>query len=335
MKPVARRIACVVAASLVVLPLAACGDEETSGTTPREAVTVILDWTPNTNHAGVYLARQKGYYRDAGLDVKVIEPDQAGAVAQVMAGNGQFAFSYAEQVLPARAQGTDVVSIAAVTRTNTSSLASPADRGIRRPRDLEGKTYAGFGGEIEKPLIDALVRCDGGDPAKVRFVDVGNVDYTVGFRRKAFDAVWVFDGWDVIRMRRIQKTPVNTIRFRDHLNCIPDWYTPVIATSGSVLKSRPATVRAFLAATAKGYEDAAKHPSEAAAAVKQASPEADQALLVPSARFMAPFFLDAKGRWGEQDPGMWEGFNAFLRTNDITSPASAEGAFTNDFLPKG
>ncbi len=334
MKPAARRIACVVAASVMALSVVACGDDASTGAGPKK-VTVILDWTPNTNHAGVYLARQKGYYQRAGLDVKVIEPDQAGALAQVMAGNGQFAFSYAEQVLPLRAQGSDVVSIAAVTRTNTSSLVSPADRGIRRPRDLEGKTYAGFGGDIEKPLIEALVRCDGGDPAKVKYVDVGNVDYTVGFRRKAFDAVWVFDGWDVIRMRRIQKTPVNTIQFRDHLNCIPDWYTPVIATSGTVLKEQPETVRAFLAATAKGYEDAAKHPSEAAAVVMQAAPESDQALLVPSARFLAPFFLDANGRWGHQDPGMWEGFNAFLRTNDITAPESAEGSFTNDYLPKG
>ena len=326
-----RRILVLITLALV---LAGCGSGSDNPGAGRRSVTVVLDWTPNTNHSGVYLAKQKGLYDRAGLDVSIVEPDQAGGVAQLVAGNATFAFSYAEQVLPAREQGTPVVSIATVLTTNTSSLVSPADRGIRRPRDLAGKTYGTFGGAIEEPLVKELVRCDGGDPNAVKFVDVGNADYNVGFRKHEYDAVWVFDGWDVIRLRDIAKTAVTTIPFRDHLDCIPDWYTPVLVTTEKTLADDPGLVKAFLAATATGYEMAAADPAAAAAALIDAVPESDRDLVNASARFLAPFYLDAKGNWGHQNPAVWERFDAFLRRARIlTKPSPVDSAFTNDDLP--
>lgn len=326
-----RRLVVLITLSLVLSGCGAGGDDPGSA---RRSVTVVLDWTPNTNHSGVYLAKQNGLYDRAGLDVSIVEPDQAGGVAQLVAGNATFAFSYAEQVLPAREQGTPVVSIATVLTTNTSSLVSPSDRGITRPRDLAGKTYGTFGGAIEEPLVKALVRCDGGNPDTVKFVDVGNADYSVGFRKHAYDAVWVFDGWDVIRLRDIAKTPVTTLPFRDHLDCIPDWYTPVLVTTEKTLKDDPALTKAFLAATAAGYQEAAAHPAAASAALIDAVPETDRDLVNASARFLAPFYLDASGNWGRQDPAVWERFDAFLRRARIlTTPAPVSSAFTNDDLP--
>ena len=323
-----RRILLVV---ILAVGVAGCGSTDDP---TRRSVTVVLDWTPNTNHSGVYLAKRDGLYDQAGLDVSIVEPDQAGGVAQLVAGNASFAFSYAEQVLPAREQGTPVVSIATVLTTNTSSLVSPADRGITRPRDLAGKTYGTFGGAIEEPLVKALVRCDGGDADRVKFVDVGNADYSVGFRKRAYDAVWVFDGWDVIRLRDIAKTAVTTIPFRDHLDCIPDWYTPVLVATEKTLTQDPALVKTFLAATAEGYQAAAAHPADAAAALIDAVPEADRDLVAASTRFLSSFYLDAAGNWGRQDPVVWERFDAFLRrTGILTKPASISSAFTNDDLP--
>jgi ABC-type nitrate/sulfonate/bicarbonate transport system substrate-binding protein len=318
-------------ATVMLLVVAGCGG---STATSAQKVTVMLDWTPNTNHTGVYLAKQQGTYAKAGLDVEIVEPGQSEGLAQVAAGNAQFAFSYAEQVLPVRAQGTPVVSIATVLRTNTSSLMSPADRHITRPRDLAGKTYGTFGGPIEEPLIKALVACDGGDPDSVMFVDVGNADYSVGFRKKAYDAVWVFDGWDVIRLRDIARTPITTIAFRDHLDCIPDWYTPVIVTSEKILREQPDLVRTFLTATAEGYRTAITAPRVAADALMAGAPESDRSLVEASARFLAPFFATTPATWGYQDPAVWEGFDAFLRKAKIVTAISpVADAFTNDFLP--
>ncbi len=318
--------------SLIALIAAGCGGSSDGGLTH---LTVALDWTPNTNHSGVYIAKDDGYYRDAGLDVTVVEPDPSGALPQLAAGNADIAFSYAEQIIPARADGSKVVSIASVMRTNTSSLVSPADRDITRPRDLAGKTYGTFGGDIERPLVDALVRCDGGDPSTIRFVDVGNVDYAVGFRRRQFDFTWVFDGWDVIRMRDVDGMDVRTIPFRDHLRCIPDWYTPVLAATETTIAKDPEVLRRFLAATAKGYERAVADPAAAAEAIKRAAPESDMALLAPSARFVARFLTDARGGWGYQEPSVWKGFNAFLARSSLPHVADVAGTYTNDLLPSG
>ncbi|MPY94514.1 MAG: myristoyl transferase, partial [Acidimicrobiia bacterium] len=236
---------------VALLVAAACGGDDGEGgaaggtnAAPARRVTVVLDWTPNTNHSGVYLARSTGRYEEAGLDVEIVEPGQDGALSQIAAGNGEFGFSVAESILPARAQGVPVVSLAAVIAHNTSSLVAPADRGITRPADLQGKTYGGFGGELERALVEDLVRCDGGDPSTVRFVEVGNVDYRVGFDRGDFDFVWVFDGWDTIRLADIGGMDVTTIPFVEHTECIPDWYTPVIATNESLVSQDPELVRA-------------------------------------------------------------------------------------------
>ncbi len=319
---------------LVGALLTGCGGGSSSSDEPTRIV-VALDWTPNTNHSGVYLARKEGLYADAGLDVEIVEPDPSGAIAQLAAGNADFAFSYAEQMIPARADGSRVVSIASVLRTNTSSLVAPADRGIRRPRDLEGKTYGTYGGAIERPLVEALVRCDGGDPSTIRFVDVGNVDYAVGFRRRQFDFTWVYDGWDVIRMRDVEKMPITTIPFRDHLSCIPDWYTPVIATTDRAVTGDRDTVKRFLAATAEGYERAAKDPDAAVAAITDAVPESDAALLKPSAAFLADYLTDSRGGWGYQEPAVWADFNAFLATSDLPHLDDVTAVYTNDLLPDG
>jgi len=328
-----RRLAALVAISIAAAAfIAGCGSSS-STTASATKVTVVLDWTPNTNHLGLYLAKQKGYYAAAGLDVRIVEPDQNGAVAQMAAGNAQFGISAAEQLLPARAQGTKITSIATIMRTNTSSLIAPADRDIRRPRDLVGHTYGGFGGELERALVDTLVRCDGGDPSKVRYAEIGNVDYTVGFKRHQYDAVWVFDGWDTIRMRDLQKMAVTTIAFRDHLDCIPDWYTPIIVARDDVIADNPTLVRAFLGATAKGYADMRADPTATATAVASTISGTDPELWRRSARFMAPFLDDANGRWGFQDPAIWSGFNSFLRTHKLATVADPSTAVTNAFLP--
>lgn len=334
MRGTSRLMAMVAAAAgLLVGLMAGCGDG-TPADRERASITVVLDWTPNTNHAGVYLARDLGLYREAGLDVDIVEPDQGGGLPQLAAGNADIAFSYAEQLLPARAQGSDVVSIAAILTTNTSSIVAPADRGIRRPRDLEGRTYGAFGGPLERALIDALVRCDGGDPRRVSFVDVGNTDYSIGFRRRAYDAVWVFDGWDVVRFREIDELDIVTIPFRDNLRCIPDWYTPILAASRTTIQRSPETLRRFLEATADGYRRAAADPAAAAVALTRAVPELDTRLVRSSARFLADFYLDDEGRWGVQDAAVWARFAGFLADAGVlTGIGPVPDAYTNVLLP--
>lgn len=312
---------------------AACGgDDDGEGLT---SVTVMLDWTPNTNHAGLFIAKEKGYFKEQGLDVQIVEPATGGVDQVVAAGKADFGVSIQEAVIPARAEGVPVVSIAAIIQHNTSSLMSLSNDNITRPKGLAGKTYGGFGGALETALIKTLVSCDGGDPNAVKFVEVGDVDYLVGFEQNRFDFAWIFEGWDGVRARDIEKKQVNTLPFIDYTKCIPDWYTPVLITSEDMIAKHPETVRKFLAATAKGYDTAISNPKESVDAIKKNAPEADEKLLTASANYLSVHYVDKGRAWGLQDAAIWTEFEKFVREAGLTTKqVDTSKAYTNDFLPK-
>lgn len=316
-------------ALLGALLLAACG-----GDGELKPATLMLDWTPNTNHAGIYVALEQGWYEEAGINLQIVEPAAAGVEAILAEGQAQFGISYAEYLIPARLAGVNITSIAAMLPHNESSLMSLTSDGITRPADLEGMTYGGFGGQLEQQLISTLVACDGGDPSLVNFVEVGNIDYVPGMEQDRFDFVWVFEGWDVLRARDLGGVEVSTLRFIDYTDCIPDWYTPVIATSDALIADDPDLVSAFLEATARGYEFAAEEPAEAAALLLQAVPELDDALVTASAAYLGPRYADQGKPWGGQEAAIWERFEAFLREAGLTdAELDTSKAFTNEFLP--
>jgi ABC-type nitrate/sulfonate/bicarbonate transport system substrate-binding protein len=306
-----------------------------SSSSGLKKVTLMLDWTPNTNHSGIYVAKDKGWFKDAGLDVQIVEPAQSGVEQVVGNGNADFGISVMESVIPARAEGVPIVSIGAIRQHDGSSLMSLTSDNIKRPKDFEGKTYGGFGGALETSLIKQLVTCDGGDPNKVNFVEVGNVDYLAGMQQNRFDFVWVFDSWDVIRARDVENVPVNSVPLLDYQKCIPDWYTPVVITNENMLKQDPDTVRKFIAAVSKGYNYAMQNPADTATILLKADPELDKTLVTNSAKFMTTQYVDQGRQWGLQDPSIWTNFEKFLRDAGlITTPVDVTAAYTNDYLPK-
>jgi ABC-type nitrate/sulfonate/bicarbonate transport system substrate-binding protein len=311
---------------------AATGEQSGPADVERD-VTVMLDWTPNTNHSGLYVAEANGWYADAGLNVEIIQPGEQGGLPALASGDADFAISAQEQLTPARAQGAPVVSIAAIIASNTSSLAALADEGIARPRDLAGHRYGGFGGDLETELVQRLVECDGGDPGAVEFVEVGNVDYRVGLERDHFDFVWIFDGWDGIRLRQAG-LDLTTLPFADYFDCIPDWYTPLLATSEQLIDSDPAVIEDFMQATARGYQTAIDDPGAAADALLEAAPELDERLVRESAEYLAGHYRAADQPWGVQDDEVWRDFTDFLRQAGILEGDFViEDAYTNDFMP--
>lgn len=317
---------------------AACGgddDDGGGGSEKLEPVTFMLNWTPNTYHSGMYIALDRGWYREAGLDVKIIEP-AAGGTAQVLAaGQADFGIMEQEAVIPARAEGVPVVALAALIQHNDSSLYFLKSEGISRPRDLEGKTYGGFGGVLERQLISELVKCDGGDPSKIKFVEVGNVDYLSGMEQNRFDFVWVFEFWDVMRAKEVEKKDVGSLKFIDYTNCIPDWYTPLLVTSERMIKEKPEVVRKFMEATVRGFEVAMKDPQAAADAIMKGAPESDRKLLEVSAEYLSTRYVDPGRPWGLQDREVWVRFTEYLkRAGLIEKDIDVDAAFTNDFLPK-
>ncbi|MPZ98943.1 MAG: myristoyl transferase [Dehalococcoidia bacterium] len=312
---------------------AATGTAEASGELTE--VTLMLNWTPNNHHAGIYIALAEGWYEEAGLDLEIVEPATAGGVAVVAAGQAEFGIGVAESIIPARAEGAPVVSIAAILPFNASSLMALASEGIERPSDLQGKTYGGFGGALEQELLNTLVECDGGDPSQVEFVEVGNIDYLAGMEQDRFDFVWVFEGWDALRASEVEGVEVSSLKFVDYLDCIPDWYTPAFITNETMLAEQPDLVRAFLEATARGYDRAIEDPDAAADALLAAAPELDEGLVRASAEYHAPLYAADGQPWGVQDPENWERFEAFLREAGLTeTEVDPDATFTNEYLPE-
>lgn len=321
------------------LTLTACSSSpstDASSNQPQELtpVTVVLDWTPNTNHSGLYLALANGWYQDAGLDVTVIEPGETSGLQLLAAGQADFAYSVAEGLLPARAAGADVVSVATVIEHNTSSLISLSEDGITRPRDLEGKRYGSYDSDLEKAIISSLVECDGGDPSLVTHTPLVSDDFRIGLTQDQFDVAWVFDAWDTIRLQDVDGMDVSTIAFRDYFDCIPDWYTPLIATSATQIADNPDTVRAFVETTARGYAEAMNDPQAAADALMAAAPELDESLVTASAQWLADQYADSPETWGVQKESTWNEFSQWLTDGGmLDGDPDVEDAWTNEFLP--
>lgn len=335
-RPFARGLV-IAALAVATLGLAACTDADEAETAPIAVVdaTLMLNWTPNAQHAGIYLAHANGWYEEAGIRLTIVEPAVTGADQVVGSGAAQFGISQAESILPARAAGVPVVSIAAILPHNDSSFMALASSGITRPADFAGRTYGGYGGLLETELLAQLMSCDGADPATLNHVEVGNIDYLSAMDQGHFDFVWVFEGWDVLRAREVEGVAVNSVAFVDWLDCIPDWYTPTFITSEALIAQDPDLVRAFLAATFRGYRAAMADPQAAADALLAAAPELDEALVRLSTEYHATRFED-EDAWGTQQHAVWQDFAAFLLDAGLLEQeVDAGAAFTNAFLPAG
>jgi len=316
-----------------LLILSACQSGGEIAAQPLTEIDVMLDWVPNTNHTGLFVAQANGWYEDAGLKVNIIQAGESPVEQAVAAGSADFGISYQEAVTLARAEGAPLVSIAAVIQHNTSGFASRADRGITRPKDFEGKTYGGWGSPVERAILGLLMSCDGGDIDKVNFVDTGFADF-FAITEKEVDFAWIFYGWDGINAE-LKGVDLNVVMLTDWQDCVPDYYTPVIVTSEQKLNEEPEIVRSFLEATTKGYESAMNKPEEAADILLAASPESDPDLLKASQKWLGGQYQAGASRWGLQQVEVWERYADWLYEEGMLSEQIDTGAaFSNEFLPE-
>lgn len=299
-------------------------------------VTIMLDWTPNTNHLGLYVAQAKGFYEEANLNVTIqpagdISPDQV-----VVTGRAQFGISYQEGLSYSRASGLPLISLAAIIQHNTSGFASLADRHpLRSPADLVGLRYGGYGSAIEKPIIDALIACVGKDPAtdSVQVIDIGFVEPWPLMAQDRIDFVWLFYAWDGLRAQQ-QGLNVSFLMLRDYPDCVPDFYTPILMASEEWVAQNPEVTRAFVQATARGYAAAIQDPAGAAEILLAAAPDLDATLVKASAEWLAGQFQADAPRWGEQRLEVWQAFTEFMRESGaVQGEFDPARAFTNDYLP--
>lgn len=316
-----------------MLLTAGCQAIQPTATVAPTPVIVMLDWFPNTNHTGLYVALDKGWYGEQGLDVEIVEPAEGSTLVQVVAaGQADFGISYQEEVSHARSEELPIVSVAAVIQHNTSGFASPKDRGITRPKDFEGKRYGSWGSPIERAVLDVLMSCDGGDVDQVEFIDIGWADYFTVVERDV-DFAWIYYGWSGVEAE-LRGLDLDVVMLSDWAECVPDYYTPVIITSEQEIADKPELVSSFMAATVRGYEFAIENPSEAADILLKHAPESDPDLVRRSQEWLSPRYQADAPRWGEQKLETWERYADWMADRDLLPRhIDADKAFTNEFLP--
>lgn len=311
-------------------------DEKSADTNEKEdklkKVTLVLDWTPNTNHTGLYVAKDQGYFEEEGLDVDIIMPGETGADQLVASGKAEFGVSYQESITQARIQDVPIVSIAAVIQHNTSGFASPSEKNIKTPKDFAGKSYGGWGSPVEESVIASLMKQENANPEDVSIINIGDTDFFTAVKQDV-DFAWIYYGWTGVEAE-LRGEKINMIYLTDYSEKL-DYYTPVLATNEVMINKNPDTVKAFVKAAAKGYQYAMDNPDKAAEILLAAAPDLDEELVKKSQEWLSPRYQDDADRWGEQKLEIWENYANWMYENGLLEKQlKAEEAYTNEFLPE-
>ena len=306
---------------------ASAGEGASAKSAPKSArkITFCLDYTPNTNHTGIYVAQAKGYFKDEGLTVKVVQPADGTAEAMIGSGQAQMGVSYQDYIANALSSKNPVAieAVAAIIQHNTSGIMSRKADGITSAKKMEGHTYATWSMPVEQATIKQVMESDGGDFDKLKMVPY-EVDDEV-------DCVWVYEGW-AVQNAKVQHYDVNYFSFVS-MDKVFDFYTPVIAANDDFAKKYPDVVKAFVRAAKRGYEYAIKHPKAAGDILLDAAPELSADLVQASAKYLAKQYqADAKS-WGVIDKSRWDAYFKWLNDkNLVENKLDVNSGWTMDYL---
>jgi len=301
-------------------------------------MTLALDWTPNTNHTGIYVALAQSWYRAEGIDLKLL-PYSANVSPDVLVSTGKadVGVSSTEGIVADAAVGQPVVSIAAIIQHNTSALVTLASSGLTRPSDLDGKIYGGFGAPYESAVVGEIIQKDGG---KGQFKNVTlSVDAMQALESHRIDFVWVFEGWEIIQAQR-EGVKLNVFPITNY--GVADYYTPNLIASPAEIQQKPDLLHKFMTATACGYEYARTHVQQSAQMllVQNKGVFPDTGLVLASQQFLSPRYANPGRKWGMQDAAAWHGYPQFILDSGGVDDASGkpvhslnfDAMYTNQFL---
>jgi ABC-type nitrate/sulfonate/bicarbonate transport system substrate-binding protein len=305
-------------------------------------VRLALDWTPNTNHTGFYVARAKGWYDAAGIELEILPYASTTPETLLAAHQAECGISFQDSMTFAVAAGADIVSVAAILQRTASAIGVLADGPIKRPRDLDGKTYAGFGYPNEVPTLKAVIKADGGTGEFI-VATLDSAAYEALYNKKA-DFTIPFTAWEGVEAD-LRGIDLRYFRFADY--GFPEFYQVVLACDLAWVQRDPDAVRRFVAATVQGFELAQDDPDAAADILVAENPgvfDTNPGLPVASQRFLVEqgYLVDQDGRFGAQTLEQWRAYSEFLYEagllvdgagKPLTAPLEYDSLFTNNYLP--
>ena len=307
------------------------GQTASPTTVPLTKVSIALDWFPWSNHSGFFIAQERGYFADEGLDVTIFTPgDPSTVLLTVAAGRDDFGISYQPELLLAREKDIPVVSIMALVQHPLNSVMSLKESGISGPADLAGKKVGAPGLPSDEALLDTMLRSQGLTLDDVEMINVGfdlipalisgQVDAIVG-------AYWVHESISATNLG----FELNIMRMEEH--GVPDFYELVIVASEDMIANNPDLVQRFVRGVIRGYQDAIADPQDAVQLLKRLKPEVDLDIEIPGVDLLAPMWTTDNGVFGWQEESRWVDFSEWLvKSGRLTSSDGATAAFDNSFV---
>ena len=322
-----KKISKILILCLILVLVVSCGKSKSN-----QKIKIVLDWVPNTNHTGLYVAKDLGYFKEEGLDVEIVQPPEGSTTALIGAGGAEFGISFQDTLAKsfAKENPVPVTAVAAILQHNTSGIISLKEKGIDSPKKLEGKKYATWEDNIEQAILKKLVTDDKGDFSKVKLIPYTITDVVTGLKTDV-DAVWVYYAWDGIATERAG-LQTNFLKIRDYAKEL-DYYSPVIIANNDFLKKNPEIAKKVLKAIKKGYEYAMKNPEESAKILVKNSPELDINLVTASQKWISKEYQSDAKEWGIIDGNRWNRFYEWLYKNKAVEREIPKNfGYSNEYL---
>jgi len=316
------------------LGLTACGEKSEDTTGQPESFSLVLDFYPNPDHAGIYMAEKLGYFEEAGLDVSIETPsDPSLPIKQVAADRADLAISYEPEVMLAHEQGLDVVAVGALVNRPLTSMIWLKKSGIKGVAGLRGKTIATAGIPYQDSFLETILARAQLSPSDVKAVNVGFGLLPALLGGSAEAMLGGFRNVEGVDLRMRGKDPVVTPV--DQLG-VPTYDELVLVANRAGLEGDPEAVRLFLAALERGTDAAVAQPGAATKAVLEANHDLDAKLTAAEVEATLPLLGDrVKGQpYGYMNPAEWKAFAAWMRDNGlVASLLQPSQLLTNAYLP--
>jgi putative hydroxymethylpyrimidine transport system substrate-binding protein len=333
-----RLLSALLLACLAVAALAGCGGSGSSasstgaGVRPLRQATLILDFTPNAVHAGIYRALAAGYYREQGIDLRVVTPSASTDTLKLIdAHSAQFGLADGSDVAGLIAHGGDAQAVMAIVQRPLGGLIASASEHLRSPADLQGRTVGITGVPSDTAVLDTEVRHAGGDPRRVHVVTIG-FSGTQALAAGRIDAFTGFIPDDGVQLQ-VSGHPITA--FALDRNGGPAYPGLVAFTTRGLIASDPALVRGFVAASVHGYEDTLADPARSLSELLAANPTLQRGFTRASLRAYLPLFADGGAApFGTLRAVNLRAMSSWMLANGLIAAPIAPARYgTNGFLP--
>ena len=300
-------------------------------------ITLCLDWTPNTNHTGFFVADKLGYYEEAGIKISIVQPPENGAELMTASGQAQFGISFQDTLadLFSAENPPEITAVSAILQHNTSGIISRKGEGVTSPKGLEGMRYSTWDWAVEQATIRHIVEKDGGDFSKVSLIPNVVTNEAESLKNKDTDAIWIYYAWAGVACERAE-LDFDYFALTD-IDEVFDYYTPVIVANNTFLEENPETAKDFLEATKKGYEFAVRNPEDAARILVEGdttgSLDSSLDFVTASQQWISEKYIDDADTWGIFDADRWNRYFSWVYDEGlIENKIPKNFGFTNEFI---